>query len=84
MRIGVGRPDTTDPEIVSAHVLGKWRQSAGEVRELVERARDEAERLVTTAGGQSRGAPPGPAVAAGPGVALRGAPSAPARGPAGP
>ncbi len=46
VRIGVGRPDTTDPEIVSAHVLGKWRQSAEEVRELVERARDEAERLV--------------------------------------
>ena len=44
VRIGVGRPDTTDPEIVSAHVLGKWRQSAAEVRELVERARDEAER----------------------------------------
>jgi peptidyl-tRNA hydrolase, PTH1 family len=46
VRIGVGRPDTTDPDIVSAHVLGKWRESAAEVRELVERARDEAERLV--------------------------------------
>jgi PTH1 family peptidyl-tRNA hydrolase len=46
VRVGVGRPDTTDPEIVSAHVLGKWRQSADEVRDLVERARDEAERLV--------------------------------------
>ena len=46
VRIGVGRPDTTDPEIVSAHVLGKWRQPADEVRELVERARDEAERVV--------------------------------------
>ena len=46
VRVGVGRPDTTDPDIVSAHVLGKWRQSAAEVRELVERARDEAERLV--------------------------------------
>jgi PTH1 family peptidyl-tRNA hydrolase len=46
IRIGVGRPDTTDPEIVSAHVLGKWRQSATEVGELVERARDEAERVV--------------------------------------
>ena len=46
VRVGVGRPDTTDPEIVSAHVLGKWRQSADEVRELVERARDEAERVV--------------------------------------
>jgi PTH1 family peptidyl-tRNA hydrolase len=46
VRIGVGRPDTTDPDLVAAHVLGKWRQSAGEVRELVERARDEAERVV--------------------------------------
>jgi PTH1 family peptidyl-tRNA hydrolase len=43
VRIGVGRPDTTDPDIVSAHVLGKWRRSATEVRELVERARDAAE-----------------------------------------
>ena len=46
VRVGVGRPDTTDPEIVSAHVLGKWRESAAAVRELVERARDEAERLL--------------------------------------
>jgi PTH1 family peptidyl-tRNA hydrolase len=46
VRIGVGRPDTTDPDLVAAYVLGKWRQSAGEVRDLVERARDEAERLV--------------------------------------
>jgi peptidyl-tRNA hydrolase, PTH1 family len=46
VRIGVGRPDTTDPDIVAAYVLGKWRQSAGEVSDLVERARDEAERLV--------------------------------------
>ena len=48
VRVGVGRPDSTDPEIVSAHVLGRWRQSAGEVRDLVERARDEVERLVCT------------------------------------
>ena len=46
VRIGVGRPDTTDPDLVAAHVLGKWRQSAVEVRELVERARDEAGRVV--------------------------------------
>jgi len=46
VRVGVGRPDTTDPELVSAHVLGKWRQPAAEVAELVERARDETERLV--------------------------------------
>ncbi|HZB77681.1 MAG TPA: aminoacyl-tRNA hydrolase [Solirubrobacteraceae bacterium] len=47
VRIGVGRPDSTDPDIVAAHVLGKWRQDAGEVRDLVARAADEAERLVT-------------------------------------
>jgi PTH1 family peptidyl-tRNA hydrolase len=46
VRIGVGRPDTTDPDLVAAHVLGRWRQSAAEVAELVERARDEAERVV--------------------------------------
>jgi PTH1 family peptidyl-tRNA hydrolase len=49
VRVGVGRPDTTDPEIVSAHVLGKWREPASEVAELVERARDEVERLVLAA-----------------------------------
>ena len=46
VRIGVGRPDTTDPDIVSAHVLGKWREPADEVRALVARATDEAERVV--------------------------------------
>ena len=46
IRAGVGRPDTTDPEIVSAHVLGKFRESPAEVRDLVERAADEAERVV--------------------------------------
>jgi PTH1 family peptidyl-tRNA hydrolase len=50
VRVGVGRPDSTDPDIVAGYVLGKWRQSGAEVRELVERARDEAERLVL--GGQ--------------------------------
>jgi PTH1 family peptidyl-tRNA hydrolase len=46
VRVGVGRPDSTDPELVSAHVLGKWRQPASEVAALVDRAADEAERLV--------------------------------------
>ncbi|MGZ4202710.1 MAG: aminoacyl-tRNA hydrolase [Thermoleophilaceae bacterium] len=46
IRVGVGRPDTTDPEIVSAHVLGKFREPRDEVRTLVERAADEAERVV--------------------------------------
>jgi PTH1 family peptidyl-tRNA hydrolase len=46
VRVGVGRPDSTDPEIVSAHVLGRFRESPEGVRELVERAADEVERLV--------------------------------------
>jgi PTH1 family peptidyl-tRNA hydrolase len=46
VRIGVGRPDTTDPEIVSAYVLGRWRQPPAEVTELVDRAADAVERIV--------------------------------------
>ena len=46
VRVGVGRPDSTDPDIVAAHVLGKWRQSRDEVAALVDRARDAAERIV--------------------------------------
>jgi PTH1 family peptidyl-tRNA hydrolase len=46
VRVGVGRPDSTDPDIVAAYVLGRWRQSATEVADLVGRAADEAERLV--------------------------------------
>jgi PTH1 family peptidyl-tRNA hydrolase len=45
VRIGVGRPDSTDPDIVAAYVLGKWRQPAAEVRDLVSRAADVAERI---------------------------------------
>ncbi len=47
VRVGVGRPDSTDPEIVSAHVLGRFRQSTEEVRELVERACAEVERVLS-------------------------------------
>ena len=47
---GVGRPDSTDPEIVSAYVLGRFRESRDEVEELVGRAADEAERLVERLG----------------------------------
>jgi peptidyl-tRNA hydrolase, PTH1 family len=46
LRVGVGRPESTDPEIVSAYVLGRFTESEEEVRELVSRAADEAERLV--------------------------------------
>ena len=46
VRVGVGRPDSTDPEIVAAYVLGRWRQPSSEVADLVGRAADEVERLV--------------------------------------
>jgi peptidyl-tRNA hydrolase, PTH1 family len=46
VRVGVGRPDSTDPEVVASYVLGSWRQPREEVQALVERARDAAEELV--------------------------------------
>ena len=46
VRAGVGRPDSTDPEVVSAHVLSRFAEPEAEVRELVRRAADETERLV--------------------------------------
>ena len=46
VRVGVGRPDSTDPDVVAAYVLGTWRQPAGEVAELIDRAAGETERLV--------------------------------------
>ncbi len=46
VRAGVGRPDSTDPEIVSAHVLGRFREPRDEVAALVAAAADETESLV--------------------------------------
>lgn len=46
VRIGVGRPDSTDPEIVAAWVLGRFRESPAEVEALVDAATREAETLV--------------------------------------
>lgn len=50
VRVGVGRPDSTDPEIVSAYVLGRFRESRDEVAALIASAADEAERLVEQLG----------------------------------
>jgi len=50
VRVGVGRPDSTDPEIVSAYVLGRFRQDSEQVSELVQRACDEVERVVLAGG----------------------------------
>jgi PTH1 family peptidyl-tRNA hydrolase len=46
VRAGVGRPDSTDPEIVSAHVLGRFDESDEEVGTLIAAAADETERLI--------------------------------------
>jgi PTH1 family peptidyl-tRNA hydrolase len=46
VRGGVGRPDSTDPEIVSGYVLSRFRESKDDVGALIEAAADEAERLV--------------------------------------
>jgi peptidyl-tRNA hydrolase, PTH1 family len=46
VRGGVGRPDSTDPEIVSAHVLGRFREPDDEVRALIAATADEAEALI--------------------------------------
>jgi PTH1 family peptidyl-tRNA hydrolase len=49
VRVGVGRPDSTDPDIVAGYVLGRFSEPADEVRDLVSRAADEVERVVTAA-----------------------------------
>ena len=46
VRVGVGRPATTDPDRVAAYVLGRFREPRDEVQELIERAADAAERVV--------------------------------------
>jgi PTH1 family peptidyl-tRNA hydrolase len=46
VRVGVGRPDSTDSSIVSAHVLGPFRESPAQVDALIARAREEVEQLM--------------------------------------
>ena len=53
VRAGVGRPDTTDPEIVSAYVLSRFDEPESEVRALISRAADETERVVRKIAGAS-------------------------------
>ncbi len=46
VRVGVGRPPTTDPDLVAAYVLGRFRESREEVAALTEQAADATERVV--------------------------------------
>jgi PTH1 family peptidyl-tRNA hydrolase len=47
VRVGVGRPDSTDPEVVSRYVLGRFSEDPDDVRTLLEAAADELERRVS-------------------------------------
>jgi peptidyl-tRNA hydrolase, PTH1 family len=51
IRVGVGRPESTDPEIVSSYVLSKFREPKADVEQLVSRAADEVERMIDTPAG---------------------------------
>ena len=48
VRVGVGRPDTTDPQIVAKYVLSRFQEPDDEVRAVVDRAANELGRLVTS------------------------------------
>jgi PTH1 family peptidyl-tRNA hydrolase len=52
VRVGVGRPDSTDPEIVSAYVLGRFREDQAEVQELIGCACEQVERVVLDGEGE--------------------------------
>jgi peptidyl-tRNA hydrolase, PTH1 family len=46
VRAGVGRPATTDPDLVAAYVLGRFKEPPAEVEALVSDAADAAELVV--------------------------------------
>jgi PTH1 family peptidyl-tRNA hydrolase len=46
VRVGVGRPPTTDPDLVAAYVLGRFREPPSEVQSLIDAGADAAERVV--------------------------------------
>ncbi|HEX3614911.1 MAG TPA: aminoacyl-tRNA hydrolase [Solirubrobacteraceae bacterium] len=46
VRVGVGRPPTTDPELVAAFVLGRFREPKDQVQALIDAAADAAEQLL--------------------------------------
>jgi PTH1 family peptidyl-tRNA hydrolase len=46
VRVGVGRPPTTDPQRVAAYVLSRFREPREDVERLIGRAADAAEQVV--------------------------------------
>jgi peptidyl-tRNA hydrolase, PTH1 family len=55
VRVGVGRPASSDPEIVSAYVLGRFREDQEQVAELIERACELTEQTVLGDGAEDGG-----------------------------
>jgi PTH1 family peptidyl-tRNA hydrolase len=57
VRVGVGRPDTTDPEVVAGYVVGRFREPRSEVAGLVDDAVRAVEDVVaeTADGGSGQG-----------------------------
>jgi PTH1 family peptidyl-tRNA hydrolase len=53
VRVGVGRPDSTDPEVVAGYVLSRFREPRAEVEALVAAAAGETERLVDRLGSEA-------------------------------
>lgn len=51
VRVGVGRPSSTDPEIVSSYVLGRFSEPEADVANLVTRACEAVEEVVLGAEG---------------------------------
>jgi peptidyl-tRNA hydrolase, PTH1 family len=47
VRVGVGRPESTDPDTVAAYVLSRFREPRDEVSALIDAAADAAESLIT-------------------------------------
>jgi peptidyl-tRNA hydrolase, PTH1 family len=46
VRVGVGRPQSTDSDVVAAYVLSPFAEPKEQVRALIERAADAAEELI--------------------------------------
>jgi PTH1 family peptidyl-tRNA hydrolase len=49
IRIGVGRPPTTDPDLVAAYVLGRFREPRDELRKLIDDGAEATERAIMEA-----------------------------------
>ncbi len=47
VRVGVGRPQSTDPELVAAYVLGRFREAPEQVQALIDTAAEATQQLLS-------------------------------------